>query len=154
MPEDLRRDLLRSHIEPTVTENTSPWPAHVWNQAIAAYNSGWVPPERRYPVILGPKGGIIASAEQLREILELDKTPEVLTVTVAGKMYEEKAENDPTAERVQVCDVGEREWDILYYRAVLNKDLIWDMQLWFRGKLRSPLIVESILPKHEWGTKK
>lgn len=153
MPEDLRRDVLRSQVEPPTTvaeEGDAPWPGHVWKAAREAFNAGWQPPERRYPVVLDPNGPI-STAEQLKELLELDETPPVLTVPVAGGVYEIKAEDDPTAKKAQVCDVGEDEWVKLYRRTEFNRDIL-DFLVWFHGETRSVVWVASVRPRDKWKT--
>ena len=82
MAVDLRVKLGEATLEKSQAQVAPPWPPAVWHAAIRAYENGWVPEPKRFPVLIGGESAV-ASAEQLKALAGLDAVPDVMPTNKA-----------------------------------------------------------------------
>lgn len=134
MTDDVRREVLRSSVPRAPSRDDDFWPKRFAAAARAKAAGTYPPPPRRNPIILDPNS-FIPSAEKLKEFLQLDQTPEVIVASLAERGRDIIPEDDPTAEKFQICDIDDRQMSQL--EELMNFPVDGESPLiWFHGKKR------------------
>jgi hypothetical protein len=146
MPDDLRRNVLISQSSAYQYRPDHHWSPEAWCKPKGATGPEWEHKEVRVPVLIDPKGPL-SSPEQLRDILQMEKVPEAITVAKAKPgLFDDEPEikiDDPAADTITVCHLSrEQELALLERCQCRGADL--SLVVWFQGTKRFFIMVESV----------
>lgn len=114
-----------------------------WRTALEAFKAGWRMPERRSPVLISQREGILSSPEQLKELADLQEVPPVTrtTWTTLGATKEDRNKDDQE-EEVDVCDITESQFRVLSERVETTEN--WERLVWLHDAPRFVYVVVGL----------
>ena len=128
MPEDLRRTIARSRLQPKRRECWEKWAPGAWERAAQHRNDP--KPKVRYPVIVGGSDNLAQTAEDVRDLCNLPSVPAVSSTTKAALNPAADQESDKR-HVYQIADVSNAQWLDLMERTRGDMKVVW-----FEGKSR------------------